>query len=293
MSHVAFLVLAHHKPEQAGRLIHRLVAPGARLYIHIDAKAALEPFLAAAPTEAVFLENRVSVEWGRFGPTQAALRLIDRALEDNPSHLYLLSGQDYPLLPTTEILRRITNPDREFMTYVRMGTPGAGKPMWRVTQRLSPLRFVSRTTARRFRLLFHALNMALPKRDVARCAPGVTLYGGPTWWCVTAETMRRMRAFLDAQPGLMRLMEKAHIPDEIVFQTSYMAVAADRPVEQQPTMVVWDRSRGPTESPETLTMEHAELLTRTPKLFARKFDMDTDAAVLDWLDARSDAMAAD
>lgn len=281
---IAFLVLAHRSPAQTGRLCDRLSSDCTRAYVHVDAKADIAAFARAVGDPTVILDTRVDVRWGAWGMVEATLALIDRALSDAPDHLYLVSGQDYPIKPLELIVQTVAAADCEWMTVFPMSTGGVDKPRRRITNRFQPLLHMSRPWARRLRLVTHGLNMLLPQRDPERYAPGVALYGGASWWCVSAPTMRRMRALHAERPGLIALFKRAQNPDEAFFQTSLMAVAADRPRRANPTHVRWDKSRGAAESPEVLTIADLDALRASDRLLARKFDAAVDGAVLDRLD---------
>lgn len=285
MPHVAFLVLAHRGAAQVGRLTRRLSGPGARVYLHVDAKADQAAFAASAAPETVVLDEPVDVRWGGWGMVEATLRLIDRALLDAPDHLYLMSGQDYPLRSLPAILDAVRAADTDWINVVPMSNNAVDKPIARVTARLQPVPLVGRVWARRLKLGFHLANRVLPPVDPARLAPDVALYGGASWWCLTADTMRLARAYLAEAPGLIQLLRRAHCPDEALFQTALMAVAPDRPRRPQPTYVRWDKRHGSVESPMTLTADMVEDACASEALMARKFDAELHPAALDRLDA--------
>lgn len=284
MSHVAFMIATHHNPVQTGRLVRRLAAPGARVYVHVDAKTPLKPFRDACGEHAVVLDRQLDANWGTPGLMNATVMMVDRALADDPSHLCLLSGQDYPIKPIARIVETIRAADAEMMEIVPMTEERSAKPIWRLNYRIQPTHVVGRTWARRLRLAFHLLNRALPRRDLHAMVGPMRFYGGATWWCVTAATMRRMRVLHAEMPGLLALHQHGHIPDESFWQTSLMAAAPERPVLRDPTFVKWERSRGETESPEIWTVADAPVLARSERLFARKFDPRCDAEILDLLD---------
>jgi hypothetical protein len=101
MKEIAFLVLAHTDPVQVGRLC-RALDYRARIFVHLDAKVDIRPFLAQPLPESVtFIKDRVRASWAGYSLVEATLRLMRAALNSGHdfSHLVLLSGLDYTIKP--------------------------------------------------------------------------------------------------------------------------------------------------------------------------------------------------
>lgn len=101
MSEIAFLILAHTDPVQVGRLC-RALDYRARIFVHLDAKVDIYPFLAQPlPDSVTFIEDRVRVSWAAYSQVEATLRLMRAALDcgHDFSHLVMLSGLDYLIKP--------------------------------------------------------------------------------------------------------------------------------------------------------------------------------------------------
>lgn len=121
MKDIAFLVLAHTDPVQVGRLC-RALDYRARIFVHLDAKADIRPFLAQPLPESVtFIKDRVRVSWAAYSQVEATLRMMRAALDSGRdfSHLVMLSGLDYPVKPL-EALHDHLNRHRghEFIRFV-------------------------------------------------------------------------------------------------------------------------------------------------------------------------------
>src|ERR1035437_3117888 len=105
MKDIAFLILAHTDPVHLGRLC-RALDHHARIFVHLDAKTDIRPFLAQPISKnVVFIADRVRVSWAAYSQVEATLRLMREALasgHDFP-HLVLLSGQDYPIKPLSQL----------------------------------------------------------------------------------------------------------------------------------------------------------------------------------------------
>lgn len=121
MSDIAFLILAHTDPVQVGRLC-RALDHRARIYVHVDAKSDIKPFLAQPLPESVtFIKERVRVSWAAYSQVEATLRMMRAALESGHkfSRLVMLSGLDYPIKPLASLHEHISQcPGREFIRFV-------------------------------------------------------------------------------------------------------------------------------------------------------------------------------
>jgi hypothetical protein len=110
MRKLVFTVLAHQDPAMLLALCRSL--DGHPVVVHLDAKAALEPFAATAGLEHVtIVEDRIPVAWGGFSMVEATLRLYREALRiagDDDATIVLLSGSDYPVRPIAEFQEFVT-----------------------------------------------------------------------------------------------------------------------------------------------------------------------------------------
>jgi hypothetical protein len=104
---LAFIVLAHHRPDQLAILLGALQHPQTRAYLHIDRRSRLAPFqgaLSAAGVADVEMLPRHRCRWGGIGGVDAALEGLRRAHDDGCDYFVLLSGQDLPLRPAGELV---------------------------------------------------------------------------------------------------------------------------------------------------------------------------------------------
>ncbi len=133
---IAYLVLAHQHPEQLSRLVEQLRSPAADMFVHVDAKVPIEPFLQAAGADVHFTSTRIPVYWADYSQIRAVLLLIEAALAvpRKYDYLVLLSGVDYPLRSAAEIEDFLAqNKGYEFINWVAMPSVAASKPLSRLT----------------------------------------------------------------------------------------------------------------------------------------------------------------
>jgi hypothetical protein len=117
----AYCIIAHHDPVMLHVLVAMLDHPLNDIYIHIDKKADINPFLSisARHSKVFFLPERISVEWGGTSQIDVELLIFEYALSHGEySCFHMMSGQDLPIKSQDYIHDFIDNqhPDCEFVT---------------------------------------------------------------------------------------------------------------------------------------------------------------------------------
>jgi len=268
---VVYVVLAHRNPAQVARLIRRLATDRSSFLVHVDRRAgAVEDELRQLVEEVPgvdFLE-RYRCYWSGFGMVRATLsaleRLVDRDVQFD--HVVLVSGQDYPLRPP-EAIEGFLGENRG-LTFMKAEPlpnewPGGGLPRIERWHLVSPV----------------VLNIRLPWRR--RVPNGLAPYGGGAWLCLSPAAVEYVVAFVHRHPEVVRFFEHALHPDELLFQTVLMnSPLMETVVLDHLRYIDWSTDPGPA----TLTAVDFANLIGSGKLFARKFDVEVDAAILDLLD---------
>lgn len=96
----AYCIIAHHDPVMLCVLVTMLDHPLNDVYILIDGKVDIKPFLIVKThkSRVCFLADRISVEWGNPSQIDAELLLLEYASSHgNYSYYHIMSGQDLPL----------------------------------------------------------------------------------------------------------------------------------------------------------------------------------------------------
>ncbi len=288
---VAYIVLSHRNPDQVLRLVGALrEGPAARVLVRHDQRGTK---LAAAEIEAAgaeALEDRIEVEWGGWSHVELILSCLRRAARLEPDWTLVLSGQDYPLRPLTEIEERLA-------ATVADGLLGSVRE---IESKPPPAglddEFFLRTAYRHFRRprrlphLPHALRPLVYVRDLPprvgvrrRRGPGSRLHGSADWLTLGP---RAAAALLTAGEDrrLTRFFRRAALPSESFFATVLLNDPTLSIGRDHRRFVTFDRPGAP--HPRTLSTADLEPALASGADFARKFDVTADAGVLDLLDAR-------
>lgn len=259
---IAALIRAYHRPEQLDRLLERLSGALWAPYVHIDRKADIRQF-AGSRDKAVFIADRVQVNWGGLSQVEATIRLFRAALRDPAvTHFYNMSGQCWPVKTDDQIRDRIAGlPAGSANLMERHAMPVEHKPLDRYTRWWS-FDVQNRPAAALARRLF----WRLPDRSLAGLR-GIRLYGGGCWWLLERTAVERILAFLDANRWFWRRFRYTNCPDEMLFH-SLMAPLGLTVGGPAPTADVWIEGNP---HPETVTEAMHRAFVEGPALFARKY----------------------
>jgi hypothetical protein len=272
---IAYVISAYRRPDHLVRLVHRLAGPDVRFFVHVDQKTREETYrsmvegLAGLGTTVTLLP-RHACHWGGFGHVRASLKGLAAiaASRFDPDYVILLSGQDYPIKANAAIREFLAERDgRSSFLYFPLPTPnwsGGGLPRFH-----------------NWHLRWRRVHVRLPRRR--RLPLGLVPWGGSAYWIMSRRGYLVVQSFVSEHPEYVRFFEHVDIPDEIFFQTILLnsAVAAECD-DIRLHYTEWDR----TPAPAILTMEDYPHLVESPCLFARKFDPEVDAEVLDLIDER-------
>ncbi|MDN5568012.1 MAG: beta-1,6-N-acetylglucosaminyltransferase, partial [Paracoccus sp. (in: a-proteobacteria)] len=216
------VLLCHAQLEVAAHMARIWVKGGAKVAIHIDAKATpkavAEMKNALADLTDIVYSPRISCDWGRFSLIQATQDAAQRLLDSfqGLTHVYLASGSCLPLRPVSELCAYLAqDPERDHIESVSANDVG-----WTVGG-LNEERFTLYYPLdwRRRRWLFDRFVEWQRRFKVKRSPPkGIVPYLGSQWWCLTATTLR---AILDdpRRAEFDRYFRLTWIPDESYFQT--------------------------------------------------------------------------
>lgn len=296
-----YLVLAHTHPQQVSRLVARLDEDDVHFFIHVDLKSDLDKFKTAIPQENVsWLSERINCIWGDISIVRATLLLIRAVLQTRREEAMcvLLSGQDYPVKSREHI--------RDFFsrhkTSIFLDSRPAGQ-VWSDFQRRINYYKIQHSEEKLDYTLFNRWDVRsyiklmlkgklknLADYDLWRprnLALPLEFYGGSQWWAMPLQVLGRLDHHIGKhEKVLFEFFQYSLIPDEFFFQSmlSIPEIRADNPITSPVTYVKWDGNKHP--QPVVFRTGDELELQSLPEtvLFARKFDADIDAYILEKTD---------
>ena len=258
---------------QVDRLVRALAGDTTRFLVHVDKKTSDQAFddlvRASSDVPSVSFLDRHTCHYGGFGHVRATLKGIDHLVRGRAPFDYavLLTGQDYPIKPVADIHAFFERHEgASFMAHRPLPSP-----YW------SPRGGLDRIEYRHFRLRGRHLRLPGKRTFPPRLRP----FGGGAYWCLSRACIEYVSAFVARRPDVVRFFTRVDVPDETFFQTIVMnSHLAETVVDDNLRYIDWSRGVRPA----NLGLGDLEELRRTPKLYARKFDITHDAAVLDAID---------
>ncbi|MCF2488798.1 beta-1,6-N-acetylglucosaminyltransferase [Dyadobacter sp. CY347] len=274
---IAHLILAHSEPGQLARLIRALEHPDAYIFLHIDAKKTLDPFLFLSTQERVhFVNDRIKVGWGAYSIVQATINGF-RAIANSGldiDYVNLLSGSDYPLKDPSEMNRFFQEHQGQNFMHYELVMEEWKEAIPRLTAyHLTNYSFPGKYFVQKW------MNRILPARQMPDHLIPV---GRSQWMSLTMDAVRYILQYLDTHPEVVRFFKHTWAPDEIIFQTIlYNSNMKASMVNSNLRYTKWLEGKA---SPEILTKNDLEDLLNSGAFFARKMDPSKSSGLLDRLD---------
>ena len=275
---ICYLLLVHHKFDQALRLVRRLADSNTGFVVHIDSAADQADAAAFVrelkPFGPVSYPQSVRSRWGSYSQALAIMRSVQAAISqpDAFDRYVLISGQDYPIVDRAKISDFFSaHRETEFIESFPLDLADATVPGW------SPyFRF------RRYHLWLGRRHLQLPM--LRKPMPPQPIYHGSTWWALTRAAVTYVSSQFELNKQFWRYLSSGFLVDEVCVPTLIMnSPFAANVAGQNVTFAKWTPTSGP--HPKTLRSEDLDELLASPKLFARKFDDSVDKVLLDKLDA--------
>jgi hypothetical protein len=264
---IGFVLLTHEKPKQTLRLLRRInrLFDNPAIVNHHDFEQCplnMDEF----PNNVSFVVPSLRTEWGRFSSVEAVIRAIRQlyASVAPPDWFVLLSGSDYPIKPASQVFQDLATSPFDAHINHQLIQAGRFETEW---QRLCYRRY--------FR---NAGKNIIPFSDSFRC------YAGEFWFCANSRVAEYIIDFHENNRYcLASHYADAPHPDESYFQT---ILANNRSLKLSNNFfrhIEWPDE--PSSHPKTLSIQDLPRILASDAHFARKFDIDLDAAVLDAIDS--------
>ena len=272
---IAHLILTHKNPKQLERLIGALNHPGFDFYIHIDKKVKADPFLYLATKKNVyFIKKRTKIYWAGFGTIHATLYGFEEILPKGYDYINVISGQDFPLKSAEDIYQYFYKKQgKEFITCESV------EDTWtEAASRVKKYHLINWRIPGKYRIE-KLLNMVLPTRKIPL---DYKIVGRANWFTITNPAAHYIQTFLREHPDIVRFFKYSWGADELIFSTILYNSRFKDQIENNLVYVNWS---GPIIGhPKILVTDDYDRLIHSGKLFARKFDAETDSNILTMLE---------
>ena len=284
----AYLIIAHARFGQLKKLLLMLDDERNDIYLHIDSKAkdfCQEEFEHLLKKSRIYFTERTSVIWGAYSQIHSELVLLRASVPGHYAYYHLLSGADLPIKSQDDIHAFFDAHDgKEFIDFEG--------PVFREEKKVLLqyyYRFQEKHSGRSRALDFlDQVSIRLQKLLGVDRLKGceLTLQKGANWFSITDS----LASYVVEQESRIREMY-AHTKccDEVFLQT----LVVNSPYRERlydPSMqggregfmrhIDWNRG-----TPYTFRKEDFDELMASPCMFARKFDQQVDAEIIDRISA--------
>jgi len=288
----AYLILAHNNPSQLLKLLSRLKDANSWFFLHIDIKSPIEKFQAILENTNfnLVLVERENGKWGGLGIVKATLNGLNKICnhEVKFDYIHLLSGNDYPIVSNKVIDDFLgAHKDKIFIEYFPMPVKKWNKGGMTRLQWYNFIRIQYYNSWKWYTLMIVNKLIAAISLFRRKFPSYLKPFGGSQWWSITLPAAEYILQFVKQHPDYLRYHRQTLLPDEIFFQT-ILANATEEwlknnLVNDNLRHILWSKP-GATKFPLFLTMDDYEDIISSGKLWARKFDMNTDTSIFDALD---------
>ncbi|MBA2627311.1 MAG: hypothetical protein H0U85_04810 [Gemmatimonadales bacterium] len=294
---IGFVLLTYRNPPQTLRLIHRLNRSfdDPPIALHHDFGQCSFP-VDQLPGNVSVVQPHRATGWGTFGTVEAFIAALDSLMgrRDSPDWFVFLSGSDYPIQPGERIRRELGAAvadafmDIAHINPFALGRDTAGSAFGREWHHLAFMRWFG-TDVRLPRLTSSGRLEWRSSRPKLQWLPvthgpfrgGFRCYGGEATITANRRTALRILEFHARKPALAEHYSERECVDESYLHCIIGNSPELRVVKDSRRFTDWtERKR----HPRTLTTADLPALVKSNAHFARKFDPEVDAAVLDRLD---------
>ena len=295
---IAYLISAHNDAPHLRRLIDALPRE-AEIFVHIDAKADIKPFLEAVSLPNVhFIEQRYNIMWGSFMQVKYQMALIKAALSSGRKFEYLfsVSGLDYPLWSADRIMTFLQeNKGKEFLWATCLTTKDKTETrLYREYRFLNNYCWPYGTLKSKFRVALRHIVSAMGIHKpliVSLHGKDCPLYKGGSWWGISAALARTALDVYEHEEQFTAYFKNTFAPDETFIHT----IAMNSEFAQQCTLIN-DHSKLEHLSPLTyieygdeikvFTEQDYNTLMNSDKMFCRKTVTGISDKLLDMIDEK-------
>lgn len=267
----AYLITAYNEPHLLDLLVATLEPDRRDVFIHLDAKSAVEAFRLPHIAQAQMVPRRHSVFWATRSFTDAIMELLKTAVEtDRHDYFVLLSGADYPVRPVAEFEDFLAKADgRSFQMCKSALTTSEGR------KRLRSHYVIKQRTRMNVALQKMLFLQSFLGRYGGRRPPSTfsTYYIGSPWFTVHRDVAQWMLDCWENEE-IRDYFSTVYCAEEIIIPT----MIANSPwhescVPQRTRFIQWQG----TARPKSLKIEDLSKIKTSGCFFARK--MTTEASL--------------
>lgn len=282
----AYLIMAHTQPQLLKKLVELLDDERNDIYLHIDSKAADFPIadiLNSTKKANCVLTERTDVTWGSYSQIHCEMVLLKEAVKTEHQYYHLLSGMDLPIKSQDEIHGFFEKYDG--LEFVDEDLPQISEAaLSRVKYRH---KFFGKAGSLKDVLgALETKGQKLLGVDKTKKYGDVVFQKGRNWFSITHGLAKLV---VEKEAWIREVFLDSVCGDELFLQTvarnSVFAKKICNPntMPEVPDTRYIDWKRGSHNNPYIFRAEDFQELKDEPAMFARKFDLNVDAQIVEKL----------
>lgn len=280
----AILILGHGSYNIIEKCLEVLDSNNIDFYIHVNKLSKTDPSYLEHITKKskVVLIERMEMYWGSYRMSECELKLLATAAQVGYDYYHFISGQDLPLVTPKELDTFFTqNAGKEFVRKYFRGELHE-KNLWRIKYRYPLIPLFHKTNNKILngiqKLLFMRLIRAPRKKKLETFQEQIPLFLCDPWWSITsnlANYILENKKFITEY-----FLEDSFAPDELYMLSMLMhnPELARYQTDENTRYLDWKRGH-----PYVWRIEDYEELSRAKAIFARKFDVNQSAELIEML----------
>ncbi|MCR5251972.1 MAG: hypothetical protein K6E50_15365 [Lachnospiraceae bacterium] len=273
----AYLIAVHKNQKQIENLLSLLDIEENDLYIHVDLKSTevdMEALKAVVKKAGIFFVRRVSVLWGHITIVESTLIMLEAAVKNGPYSCYhLISGQDMPLMTAREI-NRFYDEEDQGINHVELCDED-----WIETHaraRIDYYKFSQdpKTVAQKINNFFRRCIRFVKKKTR-------TYAGGAAWFDIRHDLALKL---LKNRDWIYKNTSNDLLPDESALQRVIVNLKLQDSCGPLMRYIDWN-TVVEGRYPYVFCIQDFDRLISSGMHFARKFDVDIDAEIIEKISA--------
>lgn len=268
---LAHIILAHKSPDQVENLIYLLENPETDIYLHIDLKTDQKQFDYLRSKKNVhFISKRVNISWAGYGTIQATLNGFNEVRTKGYDYINVISGQDLPLKKQAAFISFLEkNQPAEYITCEPI------KTVWtEAAPRVNKYHLINYHFPGKHRIEL-LINKILPARKFPYA---FEIVGRANWFTITGAAANYILEFSLKNRKYNSYFKFCWGADEFYFSTILYNSDFRSKIRENLVFVDWTGKKDG--HPRVLEFKDLEILKKSDKFFARKFDIVHDPAII-------------
>lgn len=272
----AVLIIAHKDVDQVIELSKKLI-PAFKVIIHFDKKTTVTKQQKEKLQKlGVQFFSKISVHWGGWSIGQAAVELMKKAMEDPTiTYVHLISGQDWPLKPVSEIRDFYENNNKIYLRYYK--AKGCHKGHDNIIHWQQFYYHYDRINRRSFfGKVYNRLStwaqIILGVNKFKRLGINLEIYSGANWCDLPRDVVEYCLEYFDHHANFRKMLQTGSFSDEFWVQTIVCNVPEyqSRLVYDYHRFIKWEHVHNSL--PAILDERYYDEIKQSNAMFGRKFE---------------------